>query len=321
MEEIRILDTPILPGKETVIYLNVSHLPTRTVIDIPLYVYRAEEPGPSILFSAGMHGDEINGVEIVRKILDADLNHVSKGMVLCVPIINVYGFIHFSRYVPDGKDVNRSFPGYENGSLASKVAYTVMQHIVPYIDYGIDFHTGGSQRTNYPQVRGDFSDPEIRKLAESTHAPFIIESGLIPGTFRMEAYEKGKKILVYEGGESLRFDRYAINEGVNCAHRFLHHFGMSQKMPEPCLSSVSITGKTWYRCPDSGMWIHNVQNGAYVEKDQLLGYITSPYGDFKSEIRAERPGHVVAINNQAVVNKGDALLHLGYADGLVGCRR
>lgn len=321
MKEIRILDTPILPGKETIIYLNVAHLPTRTVIDIPLYVYRAEEPGPSILFSAGMHGDEINGVEIVRRILDSDLNHVSKGMVLCVPIINVYGFIHFSRYVPDGKDVNRSFPGYENGSLASKVAYTVMQHIVPYIDYGIDFHTGGSQRNNYPQVRGDFSDPEIRKLSESTHAPFIIESSMIPGTFRMAAYEKGKKILVYEGGESLRFDRYAINEGVNCAHRFLHNFGMSQQIPEPCLSSVFITDKTWYRCPDSGMWIHAVQNGSFVEENQLLGYITSPYGDFKSEIRAEKAGYVVAINNQAVVNKGDALLHMGFADGLIGCNK
>lgn len=319
MEEIKILETPIIPGKETVIYLNVAHLPTRTVIDIPMYVYRAEEPGPHIMFSAGMHGDEINGVEIVRNILDKGLSHVIKGMVICVPIINVYGFLHFSRYVPDGKDVNRSFPGSPNGSLASKVANTVMEHIIPYIDYGIDFHTGGSQRSNYPQIRGDFSDPQIKGLAESTHAPFLIDSSVIPGTLRMEAYNKGKKIIVYEGGETLRFDRHAIAEGVNCAHRFLHSFHMSEKIPEPCLSSIVIKSKTWYRCPDSGMWIHNVHNGDFVEKDALMGYITSPYGDFKSEVRAEQAGYVLGLNNQAVVNKGDALIHLGVSEDLIDC--
>lgn len=320
MKEIKILDTPILPGKETIIYLNVAHLPTRTVIDIPMYVYRAEEPGPSILFSAGMHGDEINGVEIVRKILDKNLNHVTKGMVICVPIINVFGFIHFSRYVPDGKDVNRSFPGYANGSLASKVAYNVMKHIIPNIDYGIDFHTGGSQRTNYPQIRGDFSDEEIKKLAASTHAPFLLHSDMISGSLRMSAYEKGKKLLVYEGGESLRFDRFAISEGVNCAHRFLHNFGMSNQIPDPCLSSTVIEDRTWLRCPDSGMWIHAVKYGDFVEENQLLGYVTSPYGDFKSKLRAEKAGYILAINNQAVVNKGDALIHMGYSDEQLNCR-
>lgn len=311
MEELRILDTPIIPGKETVIYLNVAHLPTRTVIDIPMYVYRAEEPGPSILFSAGLHGDEINGVEIVRNILDRNLNHVTKGMVVCVPIINVYGFLYFSRYVPDGKDVNRSFPGSANGSLASKVAYTVMHHIIPYIDFGIDFHTGGAQRTNYPQVRGDFADPEILKLAESTRAPFLIHSGMIPGSFRMEAYGKGKKIVVFEGGESLRFDSFAISEGVNCANRFLHAFGMSAQIPEPCTNSKMIENTTWYRCPDSGMWIPSITYGDFVEKDQSLGFMTSPYGDFKTEIFADRNGYIIGLNNQAVVSKGDALINLG----------
>lgn len=311
MKEIKILDTVIPAGKETIIYLNVAHLPTRTVIDIPMYVYRAAEDGSSVLFSAGMHGDEINGVEIVRNILDQNLNHVTKGMVICVPIINVYGFLYFSRYVPDGKDVNRSFPGSKNGSLASKVAYTVMQDIVPNIDVGIDFHTGGAQRTNYPQIRGDFSDAEIKILAESTHAPFLIHSKMIDGSFRKEAYDKGKKIIVYEGGESLRFDKYAIEEGVNCAHRLLHHLDMSSKMPEPCQSSIWIKDKDWYRCPDSGMWIPKVVYGDFVEEGEVMGYITSPYGDFKSELVAQNAGYIVGLNNQAVVNKGDALVHLG----------
>ena len=313
MQEIKILNTPIIPGKETVIYLNVAHLPTRTVIDIPMYVYRAEEDGPSVLFSAGMHGDEINGVEVIRRILDTNLNQVTKGMVICVPIINVYGFLYFSRYVPDGKDVNRSFPGSAHGSLASKVAYTVMQHIVPYIDYGIDFHTGGAQRTNYPQIRGDFSDAEIQNLAERTHAPFLIHSGMIPGSFRMEAFEKGTRILVFEGGESLRFDKFSIAEGVNCAHRFLHSFGMSSQMPEPCLSSTIIEDKSWHRCPDSGMWIPEIEYGDFVEENQVLGFMTSPYGDFRSEIVAKKAGYILGLNNQPVVNKGDALINIGYA--------
>ncbi|MDO5656116.1 MAG: succinylglutamate desuccinylase/aspartoacylase family protein [Flavobacteriaceae bacterium] len=311
MEEIRILDTPILPEKETVLYLNVAHLPTRTVIDIPVFVYRAQEPGPRILFSAGLHGDEINGVEIVRNILDNKLFKVTRGMVVCVPIINVYGFIYFSRYVPDGKDVNRSFPGSANGSLASKVAYTVMHHIVPYIDFGIDYHTGGSQRTNYPQIRGDFSDPEILDLAKRTHAPFLIHSGMIPGSFRMEAYEKGKKLIVYEGGESLRFDKFAISEGINCAHRLLHSFNMASEMPQPCLSSNIIKDTSWYRSPDSGMWIPLREYGDFVETGQNIGYVTSPYGDFKSDVIADKTGYILGLNNQAVVNKGDALVNLG----------
>lgn len=311
MKEIRILDTLIPKGKETVLNLNVSHLPTRTVIDIPIFVYRAEEDGPSVLFSAGMHGDEINGVEIVRNILDQNLNHVTKGMVICVPIINVYGFLHFSRYVPDGKDVNRSFPGSEKGSLASKVAYTVMTEIVPHIDFGIDFHTGGAQRTNYPQIRGDFSKTEIRDLAEVAGTPFLIHSKMIPRTFRAEAFEQGKNILVYEGGESLRFDKYAIAEGVNSAHRLLHHFEMSNQMPEPKTESIFIEDMHWLRCPDAGMWVPQVAYGDKVEKNEVLGYVTSPYGDFKSELKATYGGYIVGVNNQAVVNRGDALINLG----------
>ena len=186
-----------------------------------------------------------------------------------------------------------------------------MHHIIPYIDYGIDFHTGGAQRTNYPQIRGDFQDPEMLKLAQSTHAPFLIHSGMIPGSFRMEAFSKGKRIIVYEGGESLRFDKFAISEGVNCAHRLLHSFGMSGQMPEPCLSSTQISETTWYRCPDSGMWIPTIEYGDFVEKGHSLGFMTSPYGDFKTELLADRDGYIIGLNNQAVVNKGDALINLG----------
>ncbi|MGI9525554.1 MAG: succinylglutamate desuccinylase/aspartoacylase family protein [Weeksellaceae bacterium] len=309
-----IYNTPIPVDTETVVHMNVAYLTTRTPIEIPVIIYRSSKPGPTILFSAGMHGDEINGVEIVRRILDNNLNRVECGTVICIPIINIYGFLNFSRYVPDGKDVNRSFPGYETGSLASKVAYHVTKYIIPHIDYGIDFHTGGAQRTNYPQIRGDFSDPVTLDLAKKCHAPFLINSKLILGSFRMECQEQGKHVVVYEGGESLRYDNYAIYEGYNCAHRLLSAFGMSSREPEPRGDSLMIHDKSWYRCPDSGMWIAKIEYGDYVEEGQSMGFITSPFGDFKSEVLATEAGYVIGLNNQAVVTKGDALINIGEVE-------
>ncbi|MDO5510987.1 MAG: succinylglutamate desuccinylase/aspartoacylase family protein [Weeksellaceae bacterium] len=306
----------IRENSETVCYLPVAHLPTRTEIDIPTYVYRAAEPGPTVLFSGGLHGDEINGVEIVRQILDCNLHHVNRGMVICVPIINVYGFIHFSRYVPDGKDVNRSFPGFANGSLASKVAYVVMQNILPFVDYGIDFHTGGAQRSNYPQIRGDFRDAEIYELAKSMQTPFKIHSGPIPRSFRKAAFDLGKRILVYEGGETLRFDPYAIAEGIDCATRFLQSLGMTDIASTSQKETIEIERSTWMRCSSSGMWLPKVKMGQYVEKGQDLGFTTSPYGDFREHIYARVSGYVLALNHHAVVNRGDALIHLGVAGSI-----
>lgn len=314
MEAFKIYNTPILENTETIIHLNVANLTTRTPIEIPVIVYKSSNPGPTVLFSAGMHGDEINGIEIVRRILDSNLNQVTRGTVICIPIINIYGFLNFSRYVPDGKDVNRSFPGYETGSLASKVAYHITQYIIPHIDYGIDFHTGGAQRTNYPQIRGDFSDEITLDLAKKTKAPFLIDSKMIPGSFRMEAYEQGKHIIVFEGGESLRYDNDAIHEGYQCAQRLLVGLEMSPDKGEIQGESLMIQDKSWYRCPDSGMWISKVAYGDFVESGQLMGYIASPFGDFKSEVIAEESGFIIGLNNQAVVSKGDALINLGSVE-------
>ncbi len=301
----------ILPGTETTLYLEVAHLPTRTRIDIPMFVYRGVEEGPSLLLSAGMHGDEINGVEIVREILDNNHHHVQRGTVVCVPIINVFGFLFYSRYVPDGKDVNRSFPGHSSGSLASKVAHTVMNEIIPYIDYGIDFHTGGDQRENYPQTRCDFSDTKAKELVDAFKAPFTIHSEMIPKSLRASAYEKGKSIVVYEAGESVRFNRFAIEEGINGALRVMHHLKMIDNAPEPNHKSHVLKRKSWLRCENSGMWISEINLNDFVKKGQRLGYITSPYGDFKVEVKADEMGYVIGLNNQPVVNKGDALVHIG----------
>lgn len=307
----KVLEKEIPKGEETVIYLKVANLPTRTEINIPVFIYRSNQPGPCVLLSAGMHGDEINGIEIIRRILDNNLNFVEKGTTICIPIINVYGFLYFSRYVPDGKDVNRSFPGVKNGSLASKVAWNIMHHILPIIDFGIDFHTGGDQRTNYPQVRGDFSDATVLKLAQKTHAPFLVHSNLIHRSFRQAAYDLGKKIIVYEGGESLRFSHQAIEEGMLCIQHFLYENGMISQAPEIKRQSKIISKRNWYRAPASGMWVSEVHEGDFVNKNQTLGYITSPYGDFIEKVIAAEAGFIIGLNKQAVVNNGEALINLG----------
>jgi len=205
MKIVHIAGNEIRPGEFKEIKINIAKLPSQTLIDTPMYVSRGLEDGPVLALMAGMHGDEINGLEIVRRILDGDLHRPKRGTVVCMPIINVYGFLNFSREVPDGKDVNRSFPGNKNGSLASRVAYHVTRDVIPFIDYGIDFHTGGAMRTNYPQVRAVLNNEKNMALANAFHAPFTLDAPFRPSSLRKEASKKGKNIIVYEGGESSVF--------------------------------------------------------------------------------------------------------------------
>lgn len=312
MKELIIDDIKVLPGEEKIIELNVAQLPTRTRINIPVTCYRSQLEGPTLLLMAGVHGDEVNGVEIIRRILDDNFHRVEKGSVLCIPVVNVYGFLMNSREVPDGKDVNRSFPGSETGSLAWKIAYEIMNKILPVIDYGIDFHTGGDQRSNYPQVRGVFGDEETNRLANYFEPPFKVESGYIEKTLRWAAAEEEKTMLLFEGGESMRFNQFSIQEGINGALRVMYQLGMRKDAPKQNLRTIEIVDRTWIRCQDAGMWKHKVFEGDYVEKGQLLGYTCSPYGEFRSEHIAPKDGYIIGLNYMPVVNRGDALIHIGY---------
>lgn len=199
MRIVKIADQEIRPGEFKEIKINIARLPSHTQIDTPVYVSRGTEDGPVLALMAGMHGDEINGLEIVRRILDSDLHRPKRGTVLCMPIINVYGFLNYSRDVPDGKDVNRSFPGSKSGSLASRVAWHVTHQIIPFIDYGIDFHTGGAMRTNYPQVRAVLADNKNAELAQAFHAPFTLDAPFRPSSLRKEAAKRGKILLCTKG--------------------------------------------------------------------------------------------------------------------------
>jgi len=298
-------------GTTKKIEVNIAKLPSHSAIDISITVARSTKPGPVLLLSGGLHGDEINGSEIVRRLIDNDQHIPDIGTIICIPIINVYGFIHFSRYVPDGKDVNRSFPGNRNGSLASRVAYYLTKDILPIIDYGIDFHTGGADRTNYPQLRCMMKDELNTSLAAIFHAPFTLDSKFRPKSFRQTANRFGKRILVYEGGESSRFDEYAIQEGMNGALRIMHYLGMTSENPIPPYENFIINSSSWVRSKKSGVFLTSVKSGQRVKKNQVLGTINDPFGGFKNKITATASGFVIGLNNNPIVHQGDALIHIG----------
>lgn len=311
MKTIHIAGHEIRPGEFKEIDINIARLPSHTQIDTPIYVHRAIEDGPVLALMAGMHGDEINGMEIVRRILDNNLNQTKRGTVVCMPIVNVYGFLNYSREVPDGKDINRSFPGSKSGSLASRVAYHLMKEVVPNIDYGIDFHTGGAMRTNYPQIRCVFQDQRNTELANAFHAPFSIDSPFRPKSLRQAAAKRNKNIIVYEGGESLRLDTHAIEVGIAGTLRLMKYLGMIDWAPEPTEENKIIWNSSWIRARVAGLFQSNVRCGQLVERNQWVGTLTDPFGEFKEQIKSTAKGYVVGLNNNPVVNAGDALMHIG----------
>jgi len=308
---VSIADHDIQPGEFIEIKINIARLPSHTQIDTPIYVYRAPEDGPTLALMAGMHGDEINGMEIVRRILDSGYHKVKRGTVVCMPIVNVYGFLNYSREVPDGKDINRSFPGSKGGSLAARVAYHMTHDVIPFIDYGIDFHTGGAMRTNYPQIRCVMQDPKNVELAQAFHAPFTIDAPFRPHSLRQTAAKKEKHIIVYEGGESIRFDQQAIEEGINGTLRLMRHLKMIDSAPEPTVANKIIWSSSWARARTPGLFQPAIRCGEMVQKNQLIGTLTDPFGEFKEQVKSPSMGYVVGLNNNPVVNAGDALLHIG----------
>ncbi len=311
MENFIINKQEIAPGENKQIILNSYELHTKSIIEIPVFVFRSKVKGPTVLLSAGMHGEETNGIEIIRKLITRDeVKNLKCGNLIAMPVINSVSFLFNSRDLPDGRDLNRCFPGNKNGSIGSRIAYDMMQHIVPLIDFGIDFHTGGAKINNTPQIRCVFDFPENVGLAKIFAPPLIIDSKYRDGTLRKEASKKGKPILVYEGGESMRFDYNAINSGINGCLRVLKHYKMIDT-DAPNNHSVSIVKDTWVRANTSGLFHLTVSNGAYVNKSDLLGVICNPFGEVERKVLAPIDGYVVGVNNQPVVNQGDALIHLG----------
>lgn len=305
----------IEPGTDEVVRLNVARLPSGTVINLRIHVYRSKKPGPTVLIQGGVHGDEINGVEIVRRAIASKLfEKLEQGSVIAIPLLNIYGFINFSRDASEGKDVNRSFPGNMSGSLASRVAGTLTKKVLPLIDFGLDFHTGGSARYNYPQIRYTKGDPKSKTLAEAFAAPYLVEKPNIPKSLRKISQGMNKPIIVYEGGESLRFDGFSIDHGLAGIERVLHAEGMLATSTPPHLPPIHFKKTSWIRSDRSGIFRWFQESGAKVSTGEPLGVINDPYGETAVRIYAKKDGYIIGHNNAPVVSQGDALFHIGYQE-------
>ena len=304
----------ILPGEENTVRLNVGRLPTDTRINIFAHVYRSKTPGPTILMIGGVHGDENNGVVINRRMIEEGLFlNLERGTVISVPLLNIYGFINFSREVPDGKDINRSFPGTMKGSLASRVARTLTKKILPHIDCIIDYHTGGSSRFNYPQIRYSKKDRLAQKLAYYFGAPYTIQKPIIPKSLRKIALDMGISTIVYEAGESVRLDGFAISKGIQGMKQVLQSLGMiTASIPNRSEYTIEFKRTGWIRAHFSGIFRWSKQSGNKVDKGEQIGVIKDPFGMKAITVHAPKDGYIIGHNNASVVNQGDALFNVGY---------
>ena len=314
-KKIEINGSEILPGSNETIRLNIARLPSGTRINLQIHVYRSENPGPVMLVMGGVHGDEINGVEIVRRsIVHKYYDKLRCGTVIAIPLLNIYGFINFSRDTPDGKDVNRNFPGNTRGSLSSRVAATITKKILPLIDFGIDFHTGADSRFNYPQVRYSPDDAASKELAAVFAAPYLVAKNPITKSLRRAALKMQKPILIYEGGESLRLDGLSIQCGLEGLLRVMHAHKMVKNSPSPIRKPRTFQKSSWLRASRSGLFCWTRQSGAKVRPGDILGTIHDPYGEYEIKVYTKRGGYIIGHNNAPVVSMGDALFHIGYEE-------
>ncbi len=301
----------IKPGENKDVELRISKLASGTIVSLRAQIFRSKNEGPTVLITGGVHGDEINGIEIVRQTIKSGLfNDLNIGTVIAIPLVNIDGFNNFSRDLPDGKDVNRSFPGSQNGSLASRVANTISTLILPHVDLGLDFHTGGASIHNYPQIRVNKNDDESLDLAEIFNAPLIVETGLVSKSLRKEAYALQIPMLVFEGGESLRIDENSLNEGIRGIKRVLSHYKMIDEII-PTQSTQIIKKHKWLRAASAGIFIPKKKAGQHYKTGDILGVITNPYNEFEDEIIASQDGFIFGHDNKPVVNQGKALFHIG----------
>jgi predicted deacylase len=300
------------PGSRTDMELRPAQLPSGGWMEIPLVVLHGANVGPTVWLSAAIHGDEVGGVEIIRQVLAALDPTELNGTVLAVPIVNVAGFSTGDRYMPDRRDLNRSFPGSHRGSLASRFAHTFMTEIVHQSDVGIDLHTGSDHRHNVPQIRADLEDPLTRELTDAFGAPFALHARLRDGSLREAGCRAGATVLLYEGGEAWRFDRESIDVGVRGVQRVLSHLGVTATPVLPALEPTCVLGEsTWVRSPQSGVARLDIELGEFVVARQTLGLVADAIGSRERVIRASRAGVIIGRNESPVVHRGDALVHIG----------
>lgn len=311
----------IAPGKRVTTDLALPRLNSRTHLAMPVHIIHGKNPGPRLFISSAVHGDEINGIEITQRLLEAKALRQLSGTLLVIPVVNVYGVIHQSRYLPDRRDLNRSFPGSEKGSLAGRVAHLFTHQVIARCTHGIDLHTGAIHRTNLPQIRANLDDAETARLARSFRAPVLLNSAEREGSLRATAAELGIPILVYEAGEALRYDEVGIRAGVEGILGVMRELEMLPRRKtrrrikiEPFEAYASV----WIRAAESGVLRYPVSLGTRVKKGDSLGLISDPYNSSVSvPLLAPCKGVIIGATQIPLVHEGEALFHIArFTDDL-----
>ena len=305
-------------GKRQTLELPMASLYSHAPMNLPVQVVCGKSNGPRLFISAAVHGDEINGVEIIRQVTEKIDPKKLSGTVLAVPVVNVFGFNSRSRYLPDRRDLNRSFPGTPNGSLASQMARTFMREIVLKSTHGIDFHTGAIHRFNAPQIRACLEDDATKKMARAFNAEAMINSALRDGSLREAARKRGIPMLLFEGGEALRFDEKVIQVGVRGTLSVMRHLGMlSPKKPKvEVKKSVMVDQSFWVRAPHGGSMRAIKKTGDLVEEGETLALILDLFGKARLEVTSPSRGIVIGRTRLPLINKGDALFHVATSKRL-----
>ena len=301
----------VLPGKRQKIDLPAARLPTGTMLSLPVTVINGKKPGPRLWLSAAIHGDELNGVDIIRRVTKTLKPHRLSGSVIAVPVVNIFGLLEQSWYLPDRRDLNRSFPGSTRGSLASRLASLFMKEVVSQCTHGIDLHTAAIHRVNLPQVRANLEDPATYDVARAFGAPVMIHSSIRDGSLRQAAAKRNIPTLVYEAGEALRFDEEAIQQGVDGIFRVMAYLEMyaSTALSHP-LDTQESRETRWVRASRGGIWHRSANLGDVVRHRQPLGFITDTFGDKPVQVRSPMDGVVIGHGQNPLVNQGDALVHV-----------
>lgn len=317
-EELVIAGRSVKPGESVRIELPTAPLYTATSMSIPVFVKRGKRAGPTLFVSAAIHGDELNGVEIISRLINSKTITRLKGTLIAVPFVNSYGVLSQSRYLPDRRDLNRSFPGTKRGSLAGRIANLFLNEIVSKCDFGIDLHTGAMHRSNLPQVRANLEDPETLELAKAFGVPVLLNANLRDGSLREAANELGIKILLYEAGEALRFDELSIRAGYRGIINVMRHLNMlaKGKLKAPKEQPFVAKDSGWVRATGSGFVSHSSKLGDRVDKGDVLAEIKDPFGEVFEQVCANQKAIIIGKQNIPLVQEGEAMYHLAYFNRL-----
>jgi len=301
----------VAPGERRTVELPVSALSNHIPVNLPVHVVHGKRPGPTLFISAAIHGDEITGVEVVRRILQSPAMGRLRGTLLAVPIVNAFGFISQSRYLPDRRDLNRVFPGSPSGSLASQLANLFMTEVVCRSEFGIDLHSAAVHRSNLPQVRADLSDRQTLELARVFGAPVVVHATLRDGSLRQAARDAGVRVLLYEAGEALRFHEVAIRTGVRGVLQVMGALEMLQRRSnQTVVSPPRAQSSYWIRAPIGGILRSPCRLGEAVGEDATMGVVADPFGEVEENVVARRGGLIIGMTKLPIVNRGDALFHI-----------